>query len=109
MTIEQIKLELQQLGPRQRQDIAQWLLQQGAATSEPGIVSTNDVCGGEPRIAGTRIPVWVIAALRAQGLETPALLKAYPTLRSADIENALRYAENHRDDIQQAIAANEAL
>lgn len=109
MTIEQIKSELQQLGPRQQQDIAHWLLHQNAVSPEPGIVSTDEVCGGEPRIAGTRIPVWVIAALRAQGLETPAILKAYPALRSADVENALRYAESHRADIQQAIAANEAL
>ena len=108
MTIEQIKSELQQLGPHQRQDIAYWLLGQNAAPADPGIIATEGVCGGEPRIAGTRIPVWVIAALRVQGLDSSAILKAYPTLHAADVENAFRYADSHREEIEQAIAANEA-
>lgn len=109
MTIEQIKLELQQLDPHVRQDIAHWLLRQNTAPSEPGIVATEDVCGGEARIAGTRIPVWVIAALKAQGLETSAILNAYPTLDAHQLQNALSYADSHRNEIEQAIAANEAL
>jgi uncharacterized protein (DUF433 family) len=109
MTIEQIKLELQQLDPHVRQDIAHWLLRQSTAPSEPGIVATEDVCGGEARIAGTRIPVWVIAALNAQGLETPAILKAYPALGAGEVENALKYANSHREEIERAIAENEAL
>ena len=109
MTIEQIKLELQQLDPHVRQDIAHWLLQQNTAPSEPGIIATEDVCGGEPRIAGTRIPVWFIAALNAQGLEPSAILKAYPTLRVDDLQNALKYSNSHREEIEQAIADNEAL
>src|SRR5436190_22950920 len=109
MTIEQIKLELQQLDPHARQDIAHWLLRQNAALSEPGIVVTEDVCGGEARIAGTRIPVWVIAALNAQGLEPLAILKAYPTLGADQVEKALSYAVSHREEIEKAIADNEAL
>ena len=109
MTIEQIKSELQQLELHVQQDLAHWLLRRNTPLSEPGIVSTQDVCGGEARIAGTRIPVWVIAALRGQGLENPAIAKAYPTLRAGDVENALRYADSHRDEIERAIAANEAL
>jgi hypothetical protein len=76
MSIEQIKGELQQLDPHARQDIVHWLLRQNVAPSEREIVATEDVCGGEARIAGTRIPVRVIAALNAQGLETAAILKA---------------------------------
>lgn len=109
MTIEQIKLELQQLDPQVRQDIAHWLLRQNTAPSEPGIVATEDVCGGVARIAGTRIPVWVIAALNAQGLEPPDILKAYPTLDADQVENALKYADGHREEIEKAIADNEAL
>lgn len=109
MTIEQIKLELQQLDPHVRQDIAHWLLRQNTAPSEPGIVATEDVCGGEARIAGTRIPVWVIASLNAQGLETPAILNAYPTLGADQVERALSYAHGHREEIERAIADNEAL
>ena len=109
MRIEQIKLELQQLDPHVRQDIAHWLLRQNTAPAEPGIVATEDVCGGEARIAGTRIPVWVIAALNGQGLETAAILKAYPSLGADEVEEALSYANSHRAEIEQAIADNEAL
>jgi uncharacterized protein (DUF433 family) len=109
MTIEQIKLEIQQLDPHVRQDIAHWLLRQNTTSSEPGIVATEDVCGGEARIAGTRIPVWVIAALNAQGLETAAILKAYPTLDASQIQIALNYSDSHRNEVERAIAENEAL
>ena len=109
MTIEQIKLELQQLDPHVRQDIAYWLLRQNADVSEPGIVATDNVCGGEARIAGTRIPVWVVAALSAQGLEAAAILKAYPAIDASQLQNALSYAAAHRKEIERAIAENEAL
>ena len=33
-----------------------------------GIESTPEVCGGDPRIAGTRIPVWTLEQYRRLGL-----------------------------------------
>ena len=46
-----------------------------------GIESTPDVCGGEPRIAGTRIPVWTLEQGRRLGASEAELLRDYPGLR----------------------------
>jgi uncharacterized protein (DUF433 family) len=74
----------------------------------PGITSSPDVCGGEPRIAGTRIPVWVLVQYRKLGATEADLLRAYPTLRSEDLANAWAYYRIHKDAIEQQIMENEA-
>ena len=45
-----------------------------------GIESTPGVCGGNPRIAGTRIPVWTLENYRRLGLIEAQILGAFPTL-----------------------------
>jgi len=51
-----------------------------------------DVCGGKPCIRDLRFPVSRLLGLLA-AKETPAsILKAYPYLEAADIEEALRFA-----------------
>lgn len=72
-----------------------------------GIVSTPDVCGGEPRIAGTRVPVWVLAQYRNLGVTEADLLRMYPTLRSEDLVNAWTYYRSHQLEIEQQIFENE--
>jgi uncharacterized protein (DUF433 family) len=74
----------------------------------PGIVSTPDVVGGNPRIAGTRIPVWVLVQYRQLGASEAEILQAYPTLRSEDLANAWAYYRVHRTKIDQQIVENEA-
>jgi uncharacterized protein (DUF433 family) len=54
----------------------------------PGIESTPGVCGGEPCIVRTRIPVWVLEQARRLGTTEEDLLHSYPTLRAADLANA---------------------
>ena len=39
-----------------------------------GIESTAGVCGGDPRIAGTRIPVWTLEHYRRLGLTEAQIL-----------------------------------
>lgn len=73
----------------------------------PGIDSTPDVCGGDPRIVRTRIPVWVIEQARRQGASETDLLRAYPTLRSEDLINAWEYVRAHKDKIDTQINDNE--
>jgi uncharacterized protein (DUF433 family) len=77
--------------------------------SEPllGIEISPDVCGGEPRVVRTRIPVWVLEQARRLGLSESDILRAYPTLRAAILVNAWAFVQQHRQAIDQQIAENE--
>ena len=72
-----------------------------------GIESTPGVCGGDPRIAGTRIPVWVLEQYRRLGTTEAELLASYPGLRAADLVNAWTYVAVHRAEIEGQISENE--
>jgi uncharacterized protein (DUF433 family) len=68
-----------------------------------GIEATPEVCGGEPRIAGTRITVRTLEQYRRQGLSEAQLLEAYPGLRATDLVNAWTYVANHLEDLDRLI------
>jgi uncharacterized protein (DUF433 family) len=72
-----------------------------------GIESTPDVCGGDPRIAGTRLPVWTLEQYRRLGLTEAQILDAFPGLRAADLVNAWAYVAAHPDEIERQIRENE--
>jgi len=74
------------------------------------IVSDPQVCGGSPRIAGTRITVrTVVIATLLHGLAPEELLTHYPHLTLAGIHDALSYYYDHREQIDCEIADHEAL
>ena len=73
----------------------------------PGIESRPGVCGGEPCITRTRIPVWVLEQARRLGTTEAVLLQIYPTLRAEDIVHAWAYVRAHREEIDQQIRENE--
>jgi uncharacterized protein (DUF433 family) len=73
----------------------------------PGIDSMSDVCGGEPCIARTRVPVWVLVQARHLGTSEAELLRCYPTLRAEDLANAWAYYRTHKDEIDRQILGNE--
>ena len=73
----------------------------------PGIESRSGVCGGEPCIVRTRIPVWVLEQARRLGTSEAELLGIYPTLRAEDIVHASAYVRAHHDEIEQQICDNE--
>lgn len=73
----------------------------------PGIESTPGVCGGEPCIVRTRIPVWVLEQARRLGAGEADLLHAYPTLRAEDLTHAWAYVRAHWEDIERQINENE--
>ena len=73
----------------------------------PGIESRPGVCGGEPCITRTRIPVWVLEQARRLGTTEAELLHIYPTLRAEDIVHSWAYVRSHRDEIDQQIRENE--
>ena len=74
----------------------------------PGIESRSDVCGGEPCIVRTRIPVWLLENARRLGKTEAEILAAYPTLRAEDLTNAWSYVRAHRDEVERHIVENEA-
>ncbi|MEH1877096.1 DUF433 domain-containing protein [Nostoc sp.] len=68
---------------------------------------TPRVCGGEARIAKTRIPIWVLVEARRLGYSDADLLTSYPTITATDLVNAWVYAEAHRNEIKLAIERNQ--
>ncbi|MDF0676427.1 MAG: DUF433 domain-containing protein [Nitrospira sp.] len=61
------------------------------------------VCGGEPVIAGTRIPVRLIYQRTQNGDNVETIRQAYPNLTPAQVHDALSYAYDHLAEIEQEI------
>jgi uncharacterized protein (DUF433 family) len=72
-----------------------------------GIESTAAVCGGDARIAGTRIPVWTLEHYRRLGLTEAQILVAFPALRATDLVNAWSFVADHCEEIDRQIRENE--
>jgi uncharacterized protein (DUF433 family) len=62
-----------------------------------GIVSDPEVCGGRPRIAGTRITVADILSALAAGDTIDELVVDFPYLSREGIQAALQYAADNFD------------
>jgi uncharacterized protein (DUF433 family) len=76
----------------------------------PHIVSDPMVCGGSPRIEGTRIAVrTVVIATLLHGQTPEQLLQHYPHLSLAAIHDALSYYYDHREAIDKEIAEHKKL
>lgn len=73
----------------------------------PGIETRPEVCGGEPCIVRTRIPVWVLYRMRQTGVSEADILRSYPTITAEDLANAWRYTRAHLAEIEAQIRANE--
>jgi uncharacterized protein (DUF433 family) len=56
--------------------------------AHPGIDFQPGVCGGSARVIRTRIPVWLLEALRRNGRSEAELLADYPSLTAEDLANA---------------------
>src|SRR5438132_12100454 len=106
-TLRDFEKMLPDLSPGEKAQILKWVVQElGGAF--PGIDSRTDVCGGEPCIVRTRIPVWLLERARRLGASEQELLAAYPSLRAEDLVNAWAYARSHAAEIEEQIRENEA-
>jgi len=74
-------------------------LEEGAAV----IMKTRGVLGGKARIAGTRIAVSHMVALVKLGYTVEEVLREYPQLTREQVEAALKYYEEHRDEIDREL------
>jgi uncharacterized protein (DUF433 family) len=90
----------------EKAQVLQWVARD-LGEAFPGIESNSGVCGGEPCLVRTRIPVWVLVRARQLGTSEADLLRAYPTLRAEDLTNAWAYARSHQAEIEQQIRENE--
>jgi uncharacterized protein (DUF433 family) len=103
--------EIDKLWPRltraEKAQLLQWAARD-LGDAFPGIESTPGVCGGDPCIVRTRIPVWVLEQARREGLSDAQVLAAYPTLRAADLVNAWAYVGAHEAEVNRMIIENEA-
>lgn len=105
-TIQEVEKLLAAMTRAEKAQLLQWVVRD-LGDAFPGIESKPDVCGGEPCIVRTRIPVWVLVQSRRLGISEADLLRSYPTLRAEDLANAWAYYRTHRDEIQQQIRENE--
>ena len=56
------------------------------------IVRDPQVCGGEPVIKGTRVPLRTVLASLAEGDNIAAILKDFPTLTEEDVRATIAFA-----------------
>ncbi len=61
------------------------------------------ICGGDPVIVGTRIPVHLIYLRVHAGDSIEAVQRAYPRLTASQIYDALSYAHDHLAEIEEEI------
>jgi len=90
----------------EKAQVLQWVARD-VGDALPGIESSPEVCGGEPCIVRTRIPVWMLEHARRLGTSESELLAAYPTLRAEDLTNAWAYVRSHQQEINDNIRQNE--
>jgi uncharacterized protein (DUF433 family) len=75
-------------------------------TEHPHIERAPGVCGGEPKIKGTRIPVWIVAGWHVMGQSVDAIIAMYPHLSAAQVHDALSYYYDHRAEVDAVRAQN---
>ncbi len=106
-TLEEAEKLLSTMTRGEKAQLLQWVARE-IGEGYPGIDNLAGVCGGEPCLARTRIPVWVLEQARRMCLSEGDILKSYPTLRAEDLANAWAYVRAHKDEIERQIRENEA-
>ena len=97
---------LAKMSRAEKAQLLQWVVRD-LGDAFPGIDSTPDVMGGEPRIVRTRVPVWLLVRARQLGTTEAELLSAYPTLRAEDLANAWAYYRVFKTEIDAQVQENE--
>ena len=106
MTLKELEPQLLALNTAEKAQAIQ-LLVQSLSNTWQGIEKTPGVCGGDARIAGTRIPIWSLVNYRRLDASDARILQDFPHLSAADLVNAWAYADAHPEEIEAAILRNE--
>ena len=67
------------------------------------IESSPEVCGGKPRIAGSRVRVQDIVVWTEAGQSPDEIVGSFPHLTLADVYAALAYYHDHREAIDSQL------
>ena len=105
-TLQESEKLLSAMTRAEKAQVLQWVARD-LGDAFPGIENNPNICGGEPCIIRTRIPVWLLVQARRLGKSESELLHAYPTLRAEDLANAWAFARSHREEIERQIKENE--
>ncbi|MBI4701299.1 MAG: DUF433 domain-containing protein [Deltaproteobacteria bacterium] len=73
-------------------------------TDYPHIAVLPDLCGGQPVVEGTRIPVATLVRAHQLGMDFDEILTQYPDLRPEQLHAAFAYYFDHQADIERLIA-----
>jgi len=68
---------------------------------------TPGICGGRPRIAGTRIRVSNVVLWTEQGNSADDIVSGYPHLTLSDVHAALAFYFDNREQMDKLIAEDE--
>ncbi len=71
------------------------------------IVKRPGVCGGSACIAGTRVPVWILANARLLGYGDQDMFERHPFITPSQLAAAWSYAEEFKFEIDEAIRLND--
>lgn len=104
--IDEAERLLSRMTPGEKAQLLQRVAQE-SRDAYPGIDTIDGVCGGEPIVVRTRIPVWVLEQARRLGSTEADLLRLYPGLRAEDLASAWSYVRAHHDEIERQIRDNE--
>ncbi len=75
-------------------------------TEHPHVTRIKGLLGGVPIVRGTRIPVRLVAQMYRAGDSVDDILTSYPQLDPATVHDAISYYLDHREEIEQEIAAH---
>jgi len=78
----------------------------GAQTGHLHVERVRGVCGVDPVIVGTRIPVWLVVSYINRGYSVQDVLDAFPHLSAAQVYDALSYYYDHKDETDRLINEN---
>jgi uncharacterized protein (DUF433 family) len=106
-TLHEVEKLLPALTPGEKAQLLKWVVQE-MGDAFPGIDSRPDVCGGEPCVVRTRIPIWILEQARRLGATEEMLLRSYPRLRAEDLANTWAYVRSHGPEIERQIRENES-
>ena len=72
------------------------------------IVTDQGICGGQPRIAGTRLKVQhIVVEYERLGMSPDEICDAHPGLTLAAVHSAIAYYQDNRDQILDAMRCDD--